>query len=227
MAIPISIPKFSNLTFVYLLLFFSLHLIPISSLNITDLLSPYHDLSGFTSTATAAVASDFFSRYPITILAVPNDRLPTSIPSSSVLSDVLLQYLSLSDLRLISPTGKLVKTLFQEIGRAPGNSGSVNITYDPFSDAVAFHSVATNSNATLLPVNKTLGHDPSVSILLLNSLVIPYNPDLIASETRPPQAINITKELIDGHNFKERKQEKRKKKKQKIIKILLQSRDCS
>ncbi|KAL3625578.1 hypothetical protein CASFOL_031032 [Castilleja foliolosa] len=114
MAIPISIPKFSNLTFIYLLLFFSLHLIPISSLNITDLLSPYHDLSGFTSfltsTATAAVASDFFSRYPITILAVPNDRLPTSIPSSSVLSDVLLQYLSLSDLRLISPTGKLVNS---------------------------------------------------------------------------------------------------------------------
>ncbi|KAL3625878.1 hypothetical protein CASFOL_030407 [Castilleja foliolosa] len=210
MAIPIFIPKISNLTFVYLLLFFSVNLIPMSSLNITDLLSSYHDLSGFTSfltsTAAAAVASDLSNRSNITILAVPNDRLPTAIPSFSVLSDflryhVLLQYLSLSDLRLFPPTGKLVKTLFQETGRAPGNTGSVNITYDPFSDTVAFHSLTTNSNATLLPINKTLGQDPSVSILLLNSLLIPYNPDLVASETRPPQVINITKELIDGHNF--------------------------
>ncbi|KAL3625877.1 hypothetical protein CASFOL_030406 [Castilleja foliolosa] len=86
MAIPIFIPKISNLTFVYLLLFFSVNLIPISSLNITDLLSSYHDLSGFTSfltsTAAAAVASDLSNRSNITILAVPNDRLPTAIPSA-------------------------------------------------------------------------------------------------------------------------------------------------
>ncbi|GFP82339.1 fasciclin-like arabinogalactan protein 4 [Phtheirospermum japonicum] len=204
MAIPISIPKFTHLTFLYLLLF-SLHPIPISSLNITDLLSSDRDLSRFTSFLTA-VASDLSSRSSITILAVPNDRIPTDIPSSSVLSDVLryhvlLQYLSLSDLRLIPPTGQLVTTLFQATGRASDNSGNVNITYDPSSDTVAFHSLATKSNATLLPVNKTLGHDDAVSILLLNSLLIPYNPDLMASETRPPQGINITKELIDGHDF--------------------------
>ncbi|KAL3653145.1 hypothetical protein CASFOL_002826 [Castilleja foliolosa] len=206
MAIPISIPKFTNLPFLYLLLF-SLRLIPISSLNITDLLSSYRDLSGFTSFLTSsAAASDLSSRSNITILAVPNDRLPTAIPSSSILPDVLryhvlLRYLSLSDLHLIPPTGQLVPTLFQATGRAQDNSGSVNITYDPSSDTVAFHSLATKSYATLLPVNKTLGDNEGVSILLLNSLLIPYNPDLMASETRPSQGINITKELIDGHDF--------------------------
>ncbi|KAK6163202.1 hypothetical protein DH2020_000066 [Rehmannia glutinosa] len=205
MAIPISISNFTPLTFLYLLLL----PLPISSVNITDLLLSYPDLSDFTSLlTTTAVAADLSGRSSVTLLVVPNAYLRTATaelrPSSTNLADVLryhvlLEYLSLSDLRLIPPTGKLVTTLFQTTGRADGNanSGSVNITFDASSSAVTFHS--PTSNATMLSLIKTLPYN--VSILSLNSLLIPYNLDLMASETRPPLGLNITKALIDGHNF--------------------------
>ncbi|KAI3450406.1 hypothetical protein Pfo_007071 [Paulownia fortunei] len=194
MAIPISICNFTPLTFLYLLLFSSYPL-PISSLNITDLLSSYPDFSDFTSLlTTTAVAADLSGRSSLTLLA----HRPSSANLADVLRyHVLLEYLSLSDLRLIPPTGKLVTTLFQTTGRAAANSGSVNITFDSSSDTVTFHSPA--SNATLLSLIKTLPYN--ISILSLNSLLIPYNLDLMASETRPPLGLNITKALIDGHNF--------------------------
>jgi uncharacterized surface protein with fasciclin (FAS1) repeats len=46
---------------------------------------------------------------------------------------------------------------------------------------------------------KTLPYN--VTIFTVDSLLIPYNFDLTASETRPPLGLNITKALIDGHNF--------------------------
>ncbi|KAL8501721.1 hypothetical protein ACS0TY_021007 [Phlomoides rotata] len=206
MAIPISISKFTPLTFLYLLLFSSYPL-PTSSLNITDLLSSYPDLSDFTSLIiTTAVAADLSGRSSLTLLAVPNAYLRSAstdlLPSSTKLADVLryhvlLEYFSFSDLRRIPPTGKLVTTLFQTTGRAAANSGSVNITFESSSAAVTFHS--PTSNATLLSLIKTLPYN--ISILTLNSLLTPYNLDLMASETRPPPGLNITKALIDGHNF--------------------------
>ncbi|PIN24372.1 hypothetical protein CDL12_02905 [Handroanthus impetiginosus] len=204
MAVLISIPHFTPLTLLSLLL--SCPLL-VSSLNITDLLSSYPDLSEFSSLlATTAVATDLSSRSSVTLLTVPNAYLRTADVenrrSSPSLPDVLryhvlLEYLSLSDLRLIPPTGKLVTTLFQTTGRAAANSGPVNITYDSSSATVTFRSPA--SNATLLSPIKTLPYN--ISILSLNSLLIPYNLDLMASETRPPLDLNITKALIDGHNF--------------------------
>ncbi|KAL2239541.1 fasciclin-like arabinogalactan protein 4 [Sesamum indicum] len=206
MANPTSFSNFTPLPFLYLLLL-SFRPLPISSLNITDLLSSYPDLSDFTSLlATTAVAADLSARSSITLLAVPNAFLRTASAepraSSTNLADVLryhvlLEYLSLSDLRRLPPTGKLVTTLFQTTGRAAANSGSVNITFDSSSATVTFHSPA--SNATLLSLIKTLPYN--ISILSLNSLLIPYNLDLMASETRPPLGLNITKALIDGHNF--------------------------
>ncbi|MBA0757558.1 hypothetical protein Gotri_020650, partial [Gossypium trilobum] len=35
----------------------------------------------------------------------------------------------------------------------------------------------------------------------VDSLLVPYDFNLLASETRPPLGLNITKALIDGHNF--------------------------
>ncbi|KAH6766167.1 Fasciclin-like arabinogalactan family protein [Perilla frutescens var. hirtella] len=205
MAISISISIFTPLTFLYLLLLSNLP--PILSLNITDLLSAYPDLSDFTSLlTTTAVAADLSPRTSVTILAVPNAylRSPSADfrPSSTNIADVLryhvlLEYLSSSDLRRIPPTGKLVTTLFQTTGRAAANSGSINITFDVSSTTVTFHSPA--SNATMLSLIKTLPYN--ISILTLNSLLNPYNLDLMASETRPPPGLNITKALIDGHNF--------------------------
>ncbi|PIN21586.1 hypothetical protein CDL12_05287 [Handroanthus impetiginosus] len=202
MATLISIPSFAPHAFLRLLLLFSSYSLPTSSFNITDILFSSPDLSAFTALlTTTAVSADLTTRSSLTLLAVPNAYLRPQ-PSSTNFPDVLryhvlLEYLSLSDLRSIPPTGKLVTTLFQTTGRAASNSGSVNITYDSSSNTVTFHS--PTSNATLLSLIKTLPYN--ISILSINSLLIPYNLDLMASETRPPLGLNITKALIDGHDF--------------------------
>ncbi|KAK4784843.1 hypothetical protein SAY86_019211 [Trapa natans] len=41
----------------------------------------------------------------------------------------------------------------------------------------------------------------NLSIFSLNALLVPYGTDLTASETRPTLNLNITKALIDGHDF--------------------------
>ncbi|KAL2487784.1 Fasciclin-like arabinogalactan protein 4 [Forsythia ovata] len=209
MAISISIPNYTLLPFLYLLLFSSYHL-PIFSINVTDLLTSYPDLSDFTNLlTTTAVAADLTHRTSVTLLAVPNTFLRSSSADltaghhpSSNLADVvryhvLLEYLSLSDLRRIPPNGKLVTTLFQTTGRASSNSGTVNITFNPSSNSVTIYS--PTSNATLLALIKTLPYN--LSIFSINSLLVPYNLDLMASETRPLLGLNITKALIDGHQF--------------------------
>ncbi|KAG8387830.1 hypothetical protein BUALT_Bualt02G0061900 [Buddleja alternifolia] len=205
MATPFSISTFTPLAFIYLLFLSSSSVLSSVNNNITDLLSTHPDLSDFTSLlTTTAVAADLAALSSLTLLVVPNAYLPTAeyTPSSTNLADVLryhvlLEYLSLSDLRRIPPAGKLVTTLFQTTGRAAANSGTVNITFDAATNAVTFHS--PTSNATMLTLIKTLPYN--ISILSLNSLLIPYNLDLMASETRPPLGLNITKALIDGHDF--------------------------
>ncbi|KAL7127420.1 hypothetical protein ABFS83_14G251800 [Erythranthe nasuta] len=208
MAAIFSVSHFTPLPFLYLLILLSSYPFPISSFNITALLSSYPDLSDFNNLfTTTAVAADLTTRTSLTLLVVPNAYLrsastsASSHPSPTNLADVLryhvlLEYITLSDLRLIPPTGKIVTTLFQTTGRAAANSGTINITVDS-SGAVTFHS--PTSNATLLSPVKTLPYN--ISILSLNSLLIPYNVDLTASETRPPLGLNITKALIDGHDF--------------------------
>ncbi|CAA3022166.1 fasciclin-like arabinogalactan protein 4 [Olea europaea var. sylvestris] len=210
MAISTSIPNYTPLPFLYLLLFSSYHL-PILSINVTDLLNSCPDLSDFTKLlTTTGIAADLAYRASVTLLAVPNaflrssagDLTPGNHLSSSNLADViryqvLLEYLSLSDLHRIPAGGKLVTTLFQTTGRAASNSGTVNITFNPSSNAVTIYS--PTSNATLLALIKTLPYN--ISIFSINSLLVPYNLDLMASDTRPPLGLNITKALIDGHQF--------------------------
>ncbi|KAG6436211.1 hypothetical protein SASPL_101096 [Salvia splendens] len=196
MAISIFISNFTPITLLYFLLLPS----PISSLNITLLLSSYPSFSAFNSLlSTTGIASDLTSRSSLTLLAVPNSLLHS--PSAPNIADVLryhvlLEYLSLPDIRRIPPAGKLVATLLQTTGRAAANSGSVKITVDS-SASITFHSPA--STATLLSPIKTLPYN--ISILSLNSLLIPADPDLAASETRAPLGLNITTTLINGHDF--------------------------
>ncbi|OIT02522.1 PREDICTED: fasciclin-like arabinogalactan protein 4 [Nicotiana attenuata] len=209
MAFTISISHFTPITFLYFLLLSTCHL-PILAINITHILSSYPDLSDFTNLlATTSVAADLTQRSSLTLLAVPNTFLRSSDllnhrpPSSSTnLGDilryhVLLEYLSWPDLRLIPPTGKLVTTLFQTTGRAPNNFGSVNITRNSNSNSVTVHS--PTSNATIITLLKTLPYN--ISVFTVDSLLVPNGFDLMASETRPPLGLNITKTLIDGHNF--------------------------
>ncbi|KAK4350526.1 hypothetical protein RND71_029839 [Anisodus tanguticus] len=210
MATTIFISHFTPITLLYFLLLTTSH-IPILAINITHLLSSYPELSDFTNLlSTTAVAADLTDRSSVTLLVVPNTFLRNSdvinnhSPSSTAtnLGDViryhvLLEYFSWPDFYLIPPTGKLVTTLFQTTGRAPNNFGSVNITRDPTSDAIIIHS--SNSNATIINLVKTLPYN--ISIFTVNSVLVPNGFNLMASETRPPLGLNITKTLIDGHNF--------------------------
>ncbi|XP_028799282.1 fasciclin-like arabinogalactan protein 4 [Neltuma alba] len=192
---------------------------PVLCFNITSLLSNFPDLSQFASllSSTSSVAADLNRRTSLTILAVPNALLSSSSDltrhriSPNSMPDVLryhilLEFFSWSDLRSLPASGKLVTTLFQTTGRATDNFGSVNITRDPVNGVVSVHSPApyssssgSPSNATVLSLIKTLPYN--VSIFAVNSLLIPFGFDLMASETRPPPGLNITKALIDGHNF--------------------------
>ncbi|XP_062084948.1 fasciclin-like arabinogalactan protein 4 [Humulus lupulus] len=198
----------------FLLLFSSIATTPTVALNITDLLSSFPDFSDFASLLSASsssLAADLSRRSSITLLAVPNTNLSASSDltrrlSSSSRADViryhiLLEYFSASDLRRIPASGKLVTTLLQTTGRATSNFGSVNITRDPATGVVSVRSPApySPSNATILNLIKTLPYN--VSVFAVNSLLVPYGFDLMASETRPPLGLNITKALIDGHNF--------------------------
>nr|GMD73475.1 fasciclin-like arabinogalactan protein 4 [Ipomoea batatas] len=200
MAATISLPHFAPPTFLYFLLFSSS-----LAIDITTLLSSYPNLTDFTSLlSTTNVAADLSSRTSLTLLAVPNAFLPSPHhpPSLTNIADVLryhvlLEYLSWSDLRRVPPAGKLVTTLFQTTGRATSNFGSVNITRDPVSGAVTVHSPV--SNATVISLVRNVPYN--VSIFSVNSLLVPYGIDLMASETRPPLGLNITKTLVDDHGF--------------------------
>ncbi|KAF3967933.1 hypothetical protein ACB098_08G044300 [Castanea mollissima] len=212
------IPQVTPLTLFYFLLLSSSSPTSTLAINITALLSSFPDLSSFASLiSSTTISADVLQRTSVTLLAVPNSYLsstsdlltrhhlsPTNLPDV-LRYHVLLQYLTWSDLHQIPPSGTLVTTLFQTTGRATSNSGSVNITFNPSNGVVSIHSPgpysspSQSSNATVLSLIKTLPYN--ITIFTVDSLLIPYNFDLTASETRPPLGLNITKALIDGHNF--------------------------
>ncbi|KAI3679356.1 hypothetical protein L2E82_51436 [Cichorium intybus] len=210
MAVSQIISDFTPIIMLYLLL----HSTFISAVNITHLLSPYPDLSDFSDLlSTTTVVADLTQRTSLTLLAVPNSFLRTSelirrSPSSTNIADViryhvLLQYLSLHDLRRLPPSDKLITTLFQTTGRATNNFGLVNVTYDDKTDTTIVRSPAAYSqapsNATVISLINNLPYN--VSIYSVNSLIVPYGFNLLSSESRPPLGLNISKALIDGHNF--------------------------
>ncbi|KDP44232.1 hypothetical protein JCGZ_05699 [Jatropha curcas] len=212
---PLSPPlnRFFNSHFTPVILTYLLLLSSTSAINISTLLSSYPDFSSFASllSSNPYLSDDLTHRSSLTLLAVPNSYLSASVDftrhlSSFSLADllryhVLLQYFSWSDLHQISPSGVLVTTLFQTTGRASSNSGTVNITRNPTTNTVTINSLSpySNSNATVLSLVKTFPYN--ITILSVSSLLVPDGFNLMASETRPPLGLNITKALIDGHNF--------------------------
>nr|AUS89402.1 fasciclin-like arabinogalactan family protein [Sesuvium portulacastrum] len=185
--------------------------IPSHQLNVTEILSHYPDLSDFVSLlTTTGIYADLNRRNSLTILAVPNSYLRSSpsFPSTSpsTLADViryhvLLQYLSFPDLRRTPPSGSIITTLFQTTGRAPDILGSLNVTFNPTNGVVSFHPPNNNSvSANVITLLKTVPYN--LSIFTVDSLLAPFGFDLMASETRPPPpGLNITRALIDGHDF--------------------------
>ncbi|XP_022731279.1 fasciclin-like arabinogalactan protein 4 [Durio zibethinus] len=215
MAISFSISHITLITFFYLLILSSSSSsATTTALNITSILSSFQNLTSFSSLlCSTSVASDLTRRDPITLLAVPNSylsispssdltrRLPPSSLGDILRYHILLQYFSWTDLLKIPPSGVLVTTLLQTTGRAHSNFGAVNITRNPLTNSITIQSPApySPSNATVLSLIKTLPYN--ITILAVNSLLVPYDFNLMASDTRPPLGLNITKTLIDGHNF--------------------------
>ncbi|KAE8680458.1 Fasciclin-like arabinogalactan protein 4 [Hibiscus syriacus] len=218
MAVPFLISHITPFTFFYFLLLSSSSSsspTAVTDLNITSILSSFQNFTSFASLlSSTSVLSDLTRREdPITLLAVPNlylstppssdltRRLPPSSLGDILRYHILLQYFSWTNLLQIPPSGVLVTTLLQTTGRAPANFGAVNITRNPLTEAITIQSPApyTASNATVLSLIKSLPYN--ITILAVNSLIVPYDFNLMASETRPPLGLNITKTLIDGHNF--------------------------
>lgn len=160
-------------------------------------------MSDFTNLLlSTTIPLDLTHRTSLTILAVPNSFLRSASTTRPDIADilryhVLLQYLSLSDLRQISSSGKLITTLFQTTGRATSNFGSVNISHNSVNDVTSF--VSPESNATLLGLIKAVPYN--LSIFSVNNLLVPVSADLMASESGPRIDLNITKAITDGHNF--------------------------
>ncbi|VFQ98195.1 unnamed protein product [Cuscuta campestris] len=204
--------SYSHFTLLSYLLLLSASHSPVLSIDITPLLSPYPDLADFSDLiTTTSVAADLIGRSSITVLALPNAVLRHSdLAHSHVSSEfsplytgdviryhILLEYLSLTDLLRGPPGVRTVTTLFQATGRSTGNFGYVNFKRNSGSKTVTVASPA--GNATVVSQIKSLPYN--ISILTVNSLLVPYGFDLKDFGARPSPGINITQVLIDAGNF--------------------------
>ncbi|ESQ37324.1 hypothetical protein EUTSA_v10002543mg [Eutrema salsugineum] len=218
MANVISISHFAPIAFAYLLLLLSS---TTAAINVTAVLSSFPNLSSFSNLlVSSGIAAELSGRNSLTLLAVPNSHFSSSdvdltrrlLPAN--LADllrfnVLTQFLSDSDLRRIPPSGSTVATLYEASGRAIAGSGSVNVTRDPASGSVTIRSPNSKS-ITVLKLLET--KPPNITVLSVDSLLVPAGIDITASETltppptsgtspNPPAGINLTQILINGHNF--------------------------
>ncbi|CAN8254968.1 unnamed protein product [Cochlearia groenlandica] len=219
-----SISHFAPHTFVYLLLLST----TASAINVTSVLSSFPNLSSFSNLlVSSGIAAELSGRNSLTLLAVPNSRFSSSsvdltrrLPPSSLADllrfHVLLQFLSDSDLRRVTPSGSTVTTLYEASGRAFSGSGSVNVTRDPVSGSVTIGSPNSSKYVTVLNLIET--KPPNITVLSVDSLLVPVGIDITASETltppptsgtsslsspppSPPPGTNLTEILINGHNF--------------------------
>ena len=77
------------------------------------------------------------------------------------------------------------------------------LTFDSENGVVSFHPVSNNSMSSNV-IDRVKNVPFNLSIFRVDSLIAPSGFDLMASESRPassPPAINISKALIDGHDF--------------------------
>ncbi|XP_074330007.1 fasciclin-like arabinogalactan protein 4 [Apium graveolens] len=174
---------------------------PSLSLNLTAILSPYPDLSLFSSLLlSTAVYDDLSTVTSLSLLALPNSLLsspPTNI-ADILRYHVLHQYLSPSDLRHLPPSGRLISTLLTT--QSNSVPASVNITHDINTNLINIApSDNEASNITVTSCVKSIPYN--VSIFIVNAMMIPPTVDIMASESQPPLGLNITKALIDGHDF--------------------------
>ncbi|KAK1394542.1 fasciclin-like arabinogalactan protein 4 [Heracleum sosnowskyi] len=197
-------PLYSHSTptlILYLLLLSTTTPTPSFSFNLTAILSPFPDLSRFSSLLlSTAVYDDLSTVTSLSLLALPNSLL--SSPPNNIADilryHVLLQFLSPSDLRHLPPSGRLISTLLTT--QSNSVPASVNITRD--TDTNLINIAPSDNEASNITVTSCVKSIPyNVSIYIVNAMLIPTSVDIMASESQPLLGLNVTKALIDGHDF--------------------------
>ncbi|CAM6091969.1 unnamed protein product [Calypogeia fissa] len=195
----------ASLVLVGSLMLLSLVATSTEALNVTQDVSAYPDYSQMTALlSSTGVNGEIDSRNSLTLLVVTNAVLSAFISANpnvdqAQLGDLLryhclLQYLDIPELDKISvgnPT--TVTTLYQTTGRAPMNSGSVNIYNNGTNILVGQANVATTPT-TMIVTNLTQ-RPYNVSYLEVDSVLVP--PGFGAA----PTTANLTAILEAGKTY--------------------------
>lgn len=184
-----------------------------SGFNITAFLWRYPEFETFNKLLTTTnVAKDINNRTSLTILALPNSILENYMTRfggnlqvmeiQSVLQyHVLLEYMDWDRLHQMTSRGTLITTLYQTTGRAPKDSGLVNITCEK-NGAIRIRAPAPyggSFNATVMRLVKAFPYN--ISIFSISTLLIPYGFDLSTAAEPSDNAINVTEVLLNAKNF--------------------------
>lgn len=164
--------------------------------NITRVLSQYPRLSSFCSLVRSSSLS---LSLPVSLLAVPNEYLttPSFPPSSTSLSDLVrLHVLLRAPPTSPPPSGVLLPTLLLSTGRSSPDS-SLNFSRNPLTRQISVST--TSSTATVI---SRLLDDSNLSIVLINSLLVPSRFGPLASESLTNSSpVNISDALTNNHGF--------------------------
>lgn len=184
-----------------------------SGFNITAFLWRYPEFETFNKLLTTTnVTKDINNRTSLTILALSNPILENYMARfggnlqvmeiQSVLQyHVLLEYMDWDRLHQMTSRGTLITTLYQTTGRAPKDSGLVNITCEKNRE-IRIRAPAPyggSFNATVTRLVKAFPYN--ISIFSISTLLIPYGFDLSTAAEPSDNAINVTEVLLNAKNF--------------------------
>ena len=114
---------------------------------------------------------------------------------------VLLEYLNWEWLHQMTNGGTLITTLYQTIGRAPKNYGSLHITCEK-NRKIRIREPAPyggSFNATIMRLMKTFPYN--INIFSISNMLIPYGIHRLASSEPKYNTINVTYVLLNAKNF--------------------------
>lgn len=184
-----------------------------SGFNITTFFWKHPEFTTFNNLLTATnLAGEINGRSSLTILALSNAQLepfissfggnlPTQEVSDVLRYHVLLEYLDWERLKMMPAGGTLVTTLYQTTGRAPNNTGAVNITTGGNNGQVRIGMPVPGAgyNATIDGIVDKLPY--TISIARISTMIFPFGFDLSGSPTPTPVGINVTDVLVKAMNF--------------------------
>lgn len=183
-----------------------------SGFNITTFFWKHPEFTTFNNLLTATnVAGEINNRSSLTILALSNAQLepfissfggnlPTQEVSDVLRYHVLLEYMDWERLKTMPAAGTLVTTLYQTTGRAPNNTGAVNITTGGNREVrIGMPVPGAGYNATIDGLVDKFPY--TISIVRISDMIFPYGFDFSGSPAPTPVGINVTDVLVKAMNF--------------------------